>query len=115
MGLVGDSRDEGCAAVLSNWQQGTFSGGHPTVHLRAGVPQKGIYRANKDLFPNFSRNIRALKLRFLAFPGGPGGFRKVREAGRNHFHLSWDLIVIEPGITNLWPKILGGMFLPSTV
>ena len=34
---------------------------------------------------------RVLKLRFLAFPGGPGGFRELREAGRNHFHLSWYL------------------------
>ena len=25
----------------------------------------------------------------MAFLGGPGGFRELREAGRNHFHLSW--------------------------
>ena len=33
--------------------------------------------------------IRVLKLRFLAFPRGPGGFRKLREACRKRFHLSW--------------------------
>ena len=27
----------------------------------------------------------------LAFPRGPGGFRELRGAGRNHFHLSWCL------------------------
>ena len=50
------------------------------------------------MFPNFSVKNRVLKLRFLAFPEGPGGFRELREAGRNHFHLSWYLLV--PGITN---------------
>ena len=34
----------------------------------------------------------------MAFPGVPGGFRELREAGRNHLHLSWYLIV--PGITS---------------
>ena len=29
--------------------------------------------------------------RFLAFPRDPGGFREVREACRNHFHLPWYL------------------------
>ena len=38
---------------------------------------------------------RVLKLRFLAFPEGPGGFREVWRAGRKHFHLSWYLIVPE--------------------
>ena len=36
-------------------------------------------------------NIRILKHRFLAFSKGSGWFREVREAGRNHFHLSWYL------------------------
>ena len=40
---------------------------------------------------------------FLAFREGPGGFREVREAGRNHFHLSWYLIL--PGITSYDKKI----------
>ena len=44
----------------------------------------------------------------MAFPGGPGRFRKVREAGRNHFHLSWYLIV--PGITSYGQKSGGGFF-----
>ena len=34
------------------------------------------------------------KLRFLALFGGPGGFRELREAGRNHFHLPWYLLVL---------------------
>ena len=46
----------------------------------------------------FSPKFRDLKLRFLAFPEGPGGFRQLREASRNHFHLSWYLSV--PGVTS---------------
>ena len=38
-----------------------------------------------------SLNIRVLKLRFFVFSEGPGGFRELREAGRNQFHLSWYL------------------------
>ena len=52
-----------------------------------------MYSGNKDFSPIFSGKSPVLKLTFLAFPGGPGGFRKVREAGRNHFHLSWYLLV----------------------
>ena len=65
---------------------------------RGGSPKKGINKANKEMFPIFSEKNRVLKLRFLAFTGGPGGFRELREAGRNHFHLSWYLLV--PGITS---------------
>ena len=50
------------------------------------------------IFPIFCVKFRDLKLRFLAFPQGPGGFREVREAHRNHFHLSWYIIV--PGVTS---------------
>ena len=32
-----------------------------------------------------------LKNMFLFFSQGPGGFRELREASRNHFHLSWYL------------------------
>ena len=59
------------------------------VHLPGGGPKKGVNKANKDFFANFSVKFRVLKLRFLAFYQGPGGFRELREAGRNHFHLSW--------------------------
>ena len=56
-------------------------------------PKKGLIR----LIRNFSRfvlqKIRVLKLSCLAFSEGPGGFRELREAGRNHFHLSWYLSV----------------------
>ena len=57
------------------------------------MAKKAINKEYKDLFPNLSVNVQALKLRFLAFTEGPGGFREVRGAGRNHFHLSWYLIV----------------------
>ena len=68
----------------------------------------------KQFFSNFSLKFRVLKLRFLAFPGGPGGFRELREASRNHFHLSWYLLV--PGITSYRTKPWGAdFFLPSTV
>ena len=63
-----------------------------------GSPKKGVNKANKEFSPKFSLKIRVLKLRFLAFTEGPGGFREVREAGRIHFHLSWYLLV--PGITS---------------
>ena len=63
-----------------------------------GVPKKRVNKANKEIFPNFSLKFRVLKLRFLAFVEGPGGFRELREAGRNHFHLSWYLVVL--GITS---------------
>ena len=56
-----------------------------------GVPPKRANKEFKVFFQNISSKFRVLKLRFLAFPGGPGGFREVREAGRNHFHLSWYL------------------------
>ena len=42
---------------------------------------------------DFYIKCRVLKLRFLAFSRGPGGFRELREAGRNHFHLSSYLTV----------------------
>ena len=54
-------------------------------------PPKGINKEYKGFFIIFSLTCRDLKLRFLAFPGGPGGFRELREADRNHFHLSWYL------------------------
>ena len=39
------------------------------------------------------RQFRVLNSRFWAFSRGPAGFREVREAGRNHFHVSWYLSV----------------------
>ena len=65
---------------------------------RGGPPKKGLIRNIIFFFPNFSIKNRVLKRRFLAFPGGPGGFRELREAGRNHFHLSWYPLV--PRITS---------------
>ena len=74
-----------------------IAGGHRSIST-GGVPQKKVNKEYKDFSPNCSVKCRVLKLRFLAFPGGPGGFRELREAGRNHFHLSWYLLV--PGITS---------------
>ena len=37
-----------------------------------------INKDSKDLFPMSSLKKRVLKLRFLVFSGGPGGFRKLR-------------------------------------
>ena len=67
-----------------------------------GSPEKGLIRANKDFLPMFSLKFRDLKLRFLAFSQGPGRFRKLREVDRNHFQLSWYLIV--HGITSYGQK-----------
>ena len=63
-----------------------------------GSPPKGISKEYNDFYPICFVTNRDLKLRFLAFPGGPGGFRELREAYRNHLHLSWYLLV--PGITS---------------
>ena len=63
-----------------------------------GVPKKGVNKANKEIFPIFSRKFRGFKLRFLALSEGPGGFRELREDGRNHVHLFWYILV--PGITS---------------
>ena len=60
---------------------------------------KGFTKGHFTNFrPNSSDRFRALKLTFFAFPVGPEGFRELREAGRNHVHLSWYLLV--PGITS---------------
>ena len=71
----------------------------PPVHLPGGgPPNKGINKDSNYCFSILCGIVRVEKLRFLAFPQGPGGFREVRGAGRNHFHLSWYLSV--PGVTS---------------
>ena len=55
--------------------------------------KKGINKDYKDFVQIFSLIFRDSKLRLEAFPGGPGGFRELREASRKHFHLSWYLLV----------------------
>ena len=80
-------------------QPGAFSLNSHGQSYATGLPRhtggdtKGINTANKEKIPNVSLKVRVLKLRFLADPEGPGGFREVWEAGRKHFHLSWYLIV----------------------
>ena len=75
--------------------------------------QKGISKANEDLFLIVMK-FRVLKNRFLVFSLGPGGFRELREAYRNHFHRSWYLS--DAVVTSYGKKpFLGGIFLPSTV
>ena len=76
-------------------------------------PFKGIYKEIKRIFPDVHIEFRVLKLRFLAFSRGYGGFRELREADRKHFRLSWYLQV--PGVTRFGPKPRGGLFLPCTV
>ena len=50
----------------------------------------------------FSINIWVLYDRLLAFPGGPGRFRELREAYRKLFRLSWYLVV--PVVTSYSQK-----------
>ena len=71
-------------------------------------PITGIDKEYNGFPPSCSFQFRVLKLRFLAFPQGPGGFRKLRGPGRNRFHLSWYLSV--PGITSYGQKPRGGNF-----
>ena len=54
-------------------------------------PFKGINNEIKRIVSAFYITNRVQKLRFLVFSRGPGGFRQLREAGRNNFHLSWYL------------------------
>jgi len=54
-------------------------------------PFKGINNENYRFVSELYIKHRVQKLRFLAFSRGPGGFRKLWEAGRNNFHLSWYL------------------------
>ncbi len=51
------------------------------------------------IFPDFLKKTSASKTQVVGFSLGPEGFREVREADRNHFHLSWYMIV--PGITTI--------------
>ena len=52
-------------------------------------PFKGINKEIKGHVPDLHITFRVLKLRFSGFSRGYGGFRELREADRNHFHLSW--------------------------
>ena len=63
---------------------------------------QGLGKSQKPLCR--TGHVRVQKLSFSVFPGGPEGFSEVRGAGRNHFRLSWYLIV--PGITSYDPKTL---------
>ena len=62
----------------------------------------------KGLVSDFYIKVRVLKLRFLAFSRGSGGFRELREAGRKHFHLSWYLSVSV--VASYGQKSWGGFF-----
>ena len=84
--------------------------GIPTNNFRQ---EPGNNKEINHFFLFVSETFRVLKLRLLAFPGGPGGFRELREASRNHIHLSWYLLVT--GITSYDRTSWGGNFLPSTV
>ena len=76
--------------------------------------RRNIHRIEGFAFSMFSISVRVLKYTFLAFPRGPGGFRKLREACKNHFHLSWYLsgaVVTSYSQKPSW----GELFFPSTV
>ena len=60
------------------------------------------------MFISFFWKIQVLYKRFWAFSLGPGRFGERREAGRNHFHLSWYLLV--PGVTSYGQKPWGDFF-----
>jgi len=54
-------------------------------------PFKWMNKEIKIIVSDFYINVRVQKLMFLAFSRGPGGFRELRETGRNNFHRSWYL------------------------
>ena len=61
-------------------------------HVYSLIPRSQLVNPGQNTSNlTFSEKFRVLKLRFLAVPRGPGGFRELRGAGRNHFHLSWYL------------------------
>ena len=62
----------------------------------------------------FYKMLGAQNIGLALFSRGPGGFREVRKAGRNHFHLSWCLSVSV--VKSYGQKPWGGeICLPSTV
>ena len=71
---------------------------------RGGPPQKGVNKEYNGFFPKFSLKFRVLKRSFFAFSKGAGGFRELREAYRNHFHLI--LVPTSARDHELWPKTL---------
>ena len=56
------------------------------------------------IFSEFVCKNLGSKTQVFGFSQGPGGFRELREAGRNHFHLSWYLLV--PGVTSYGQKTI---------
>ena len=101
-----ESVDRLVAGGCPDW---LYDKARPGALRTPGGPQKGLIgnsRFNRKMyefiyfliFYVFSVKFRVLKLRFLVFSQGPGGFRELREAGRNRFHLSWYLLV--PGVTS---------------
>ena len=53
--------------------------------------QKGIHRASKAFFPDLFCKKSGSKIQVCGFSRGSWRVREVREADRNHFHLSWYL------------------------
>ena len=56
----------------------------------------------------YNNKIGGIKHQLFAFPRGPCGFRRLREACRSHFHLSWYLS--DAVVTNHGPKPCGDLF-----
>ena len=61
-----------------------------------------IGHPNRNNKNNTFRKKSGSKTLVFDFSRGPGGFKKLRGAGRNHFHLSWYLSV--PGVTSYGQK-----------
>ena len=74
---------------------------------RGGSPQKGVNKEYNDLFPMFSQICWVLKLRFVAFSGGPGGFRELRKAYRINFHMYLGIVRVTrlKNLGNIYQKL----------
>ena len=89
-GLGGPARFEGRDRGV---RRGAPPKGNTGGERKKSPPQVGPpKRINKET-TIFCIKPWVLKLRLLAFPGGPEEFREVRGAGRSRFHLSWYLLV----------------------
>ena len=74
--------------------------------------QKGISKEIK-IVPTFFCKFSDSKTQLFSFSQDPAGFRKLWEAGRNHFHLSWYLLVSV--VTSYGQKPWGELFRSSPV
>ena len=64
----------------------------PMITPELPIATRGQFASIRPEFlnPKFPKKKKK-QTRLSAFSWGPGGFRELQEAGRNHFHLSWYL------------------------